>query len=292
MDVADDYPGAHVLGIDLSPIQPGLVPPNLEFQVADAEEDWDMPGRFDLVHTRYMNGFSIRSWRQFYEQAFTSMKPGGWVENQEFDLHWTSDDGSMPADGAFEKWQRLWEQGVESVGMTARCYPEVMKRQMEEAGFINVNIVPFKMPLGPWPKDKRLRQAGIYLYSSMYEGLSGLSLRVFTQMLGWSVEELEVLLALVRAEWKHKAMHIYVPMYVRTVFSTADQLTRWQIRDIRTEATSDTVDMTNHPVFLFEAASAVPTVGIQSRNRRTFPDIFVLHSETISLFRVLNRTNS
>lgn len=222
MDVADDYPGAHVLGTDLSPIQPGLVPPNLEFQVADADEDWDMPGRFDLVHTRYMNGFSIRSWPRFYKQAFISMKPGGWVENQEFDLHWTSDDGSMPADGAFEKWQQLWEQGVESVGMTARCYPEVMKRQMEEAGFINVNIVPFKMPLGPWPKDKRLRQAGIYLYSSMYEGLSGLSLRVFTQMLGWSVEELEVLLALVRAEWKRKAMHIYVPMYVRTVFSMAD----------------------------------------------------------------------
>ena len=222
MDVADDYPGAHVLGTDLSPIQPGLVPPNLEFQVADADEDWDMPGRFDLVHTRYMNGFSIRSWPRFYKQAFISMKPGGWVENQEFDLHWTSDDGSMPADGAFEKWQQLWEQGVESVGMTARCYPEVMKRQMEEAGFINVNIVPFKMPLGPWPKNQRLRQAGVYLYSSMYEGLSGLSLRVFTQMLGWSVEELEVLLALVRAEWKQRAMHIYVPMYVRTAFSTAD----------------------------------------------------------------------
>jgi len=214
MDVADDYPGAHVIGTDLSPIQPNLVPPNLEFQVADAEEDWDMPGRFDLVHTRFMNGFSIRSWPQFYKQAFASLRPGGWVENQEFDLHWSSDDGSMPANGAFEKWQRLWEQAVDSVGMTARCYPEVMKQQMEEAGFVNVSIAPFKMPLGPWPKDKRLREAGTYLYVSMYEGLKGLSLRVFTQMLDWSVDELEVLLALVRAEWKRKAMHVYVPIYV------------------------------------------------------------------------------
>ena len=59
--------------------------------------------------------------------------------------------------------------------------------------------------------------------------------------------------------------------------------------------------MTNQPVFLFEAASVVPTIhisyraSIQSRNRRTFPDIFVLHSEQRRmrpLFRVLNRTNS
>jgi hypothetical protein len=33
MDVADDYPAARVMGIDLSPIQPTAVPPNLEFQI-------------------------------------------------------------------------------------------------------------------------------------------------------------------------------------------------------------------------------------------------------------------
>ena len=33
MDVADDYPAAQVMGIDLSPIQPSLIPPNLQFQI-------------------------------------------------------------------------------------------------------------------------------------------------------------------------------------------------------------------------------------------------------------------
>jgi trans-aconitate methyltransferase len=79
MDVADDFPGSTVMGIDLSPIQPTLVPPNLEFVVQDLEEPWDMPNRFDFVHTRCMNGFSVKSWPTFYENAFLSLTAGGWV---------------------------------------------------------------------------------------------------------------------------------------------------------------------------------------------------------------------
>jgi len=100
MDVADDYSGTSIIGADLSPIQPTVVPPNLEVQIMDADEPWDFHTTFDLIHTRMMNGFSIRSWPFFYEQAFKFMKPGGWAKNQEFDLDFTADDGTMPEDGA------------------------------------------------------------------------------------------------------------------------------------------------------------------------------------------------
>lgn len=30
---------------------------------------------------------------------------------------------------------------------------------MEEAGFINVNVVEMKLPIAPWPKEKRLKDA-------------------------------------------------------------------------------------------------------------------------------------
>jgi trans-aconitate methyltransferase len=75
MDCADDYPDAQVLGIDLSPIQPSFVPPNLQFEIFDLEEPWDRNAQFDLVHTRLMNGFSVKSWANFYEQAFLALKP-------------------------------------------------------------------------------------------------------------------------------------------------------------------------------------------------------------------------
>ncbi|KAL5600824.1 hypothetical protein FOVSG1_006854 [Fusarium oxysporum f. sp. vasinfectum] len=39
IEFADDHPEAEVLGIDLSPIQPHLVPANLEFQIDDIDEE-------------------------------------------------------------------------------------------------------------------------------------------------------------------------------------------------------------------------------------------------------------
>lgn len=214
MDVADDHPQAHVIGFDLSPIQPTHVPPNLEFQIADADEHWTFTRQFDLVHTRLMNGFSVRSWDHFYAQAFNCMKPGGWVENQEFDLDFRSDDNTQSPEGAVNRWQTLWNAAVEKNGMTGRCYPQMMCDKMRQAGFINVAALPYKMPVGPWPKDPMLRQSGLFNLIGMLEGVSGLSVRVFTQMLGWSVEELELLLMDVRKEWKTKKIHSYLPIWV------------------------------------------------------------------------------
>ena len=57
IEVADDYPNAQVIGMDLSPMQPTYVPQNCEFIVGDLTEslaDFD-DGSFDLVHSRYLN---------------------------------------------------------------------------------------------------------------------------------------------------------------------------------------------------------------------------------------------
>ena len=120
----------------------------------------------------------------------------------------------MPEDGAVRRWEKLWQEGINNFGMTGRCYPETMKQQMEDAGFVNVHIRPYKIPNGPWPKDERLRQAGLFFLIGLLEGVSGLSQRVFTKGLGWSIEELEVLLMEVRRECKMKSMHAYWAVYV------------------------------------------------------------------------------
>lgn len=212
IDVADDFPDSQVVGIDLSPIQPTAVPPNLEFQVMDADETWTFSEPFDLVHTRLMNGFSIKDWEFFYSEAFKCMMPGAWVENQEFDLDFPSDDDTRPDPSAVISWRDLWEEGIQKAGLTSRCQPQLMQQQMRAAGFVNVSVRAYKLPMGPWAKNKRLRQAGLLLLVGMHDGLDGLSLRTFTQFLGWSVPEMEVLLAQVRAEWKQKRIHTYLPM--------------------------------------------------------------------------------
>lgn len=215
MDVADEFPAATVTGFDLSPIQPTWVPPNLHFQICDADEEWKLPDNsIDLVHTRFMNGFSLKSWPHFYQQALLSLKPGGWVENQEFDLHLMSDDNTIPPDSSFQRWTYLWNEGISNLGMTGRCDPNQLVSQMEEAGFVNVHVLKFKMPIGPWPRDPQLKQAGLYQYFALDEGLQGMSAKVFTRGLNWTLAELEVLLAGARTELKTRSIHTYWPTFV------------------------------------------------------------------------------
>jgi len=57
-----------------------------------------------------------------------------------------------------------------------------------------------------------LRHSGLLTLVGLLEGLAGLSVRVYTQLLGWTVQEMDILLAKVRTEWKNKKLHTYFPM--------------------------------------------------------------------------------
>ncbi|KAL1977269.1 hypothetical protein VTN31DRAFT_128 [Thermomyces dupontii] len=53
IDFADQHPEAEVIGCDLSPIQPTLVPPNMKFLVDDIETEWAYESSpFDFIHAR------------------------------------------------------------------------------------------------------------------------------------------------------------------------------------------------------------------------------------------------
>ena len=63
---------------------------------------------------------------------------------------------------------------------------------MKAAGFVDIVVKEFKLPMGPWPADEQLRQAGLATMVATLDGCFGMSLKIFKTGLGWSVEELEV----------------------------------------------------------------------------------------------------
>jgi SAM-dependent methyltransferase len=90
--VADEYPSAEVIGIDISPTQPTWVPPNLRFEIDDAQLDWTFkPESFDFIHVRYMYG-AIDDWPKLYRQMYSFLKPGGWFQHLEPDIELRSED--------------------------------------------------------------------------------------------------------------------------------------------------------------------------------------------------------
>ncbi|KAK8121823.1 hypothetical protein PG984_010493 [Apiospora sp. TS-2023a] len=54
IEVGDLFPSAEVTGLDLSPIQPVWVPPNVKFLVDDVEDTWLNGDNIDFVHLRNM----------------------------------------------------------------------------------------------------------------------------------------------------------------------------------------------------------------------------------------------
>lgn len=214
VETADEYPNAIVKGIDLSPIQPTYVPPNCFFQVADADDDWTFSTDFDLIHTRIMNDFTLRSWPRFFEQAYAHLAPGGWIECQEFDYHRRSDDASIPPHSRLSFWESEWTRGIRRIGLSGGCNPRLVMRQMRAAGFTSVHTRYFKMPIGPWPKDPALKQCGLFGLVNLIDGIHGLSVKIFTELLDYSTAELEVLLMECRKEVTQKKVHSYYPVYV------------------------------------------------------------------------------
>lgn len=212
IDVADAHPGAEVIGIDLSAIQPGYVPPNLQFEIADAEETWTFAPKFDLIHDRLLHEWSLRDWPAYYRRVFATLKPGGWVESQDFDYRCQSDDNTIPPDSKMKFWEDEWTRGIQKTGLNGFVRPELIIEHMKAAGFVNITRQNFKVPIGPWPKDPRLKESGALGLANIHYGIHGLSAKIFSALLEYSDDEIEALLAEVRKEAKNRKIHRYMPV--------------------------------------------------------------------------------
>jgi len=196
----------------LSPIQPQAVPPNVEFFIDDVEREWSYLTKFDLVYARMLTG-SIRDWRQLMAQAFENLNPGGYIELCDSLNPLQSDDGSLKEDSALLKWNHLLVEASGKLGASLESAKHY-KQQLADAGFEDVTQIEFKWPLNPWPRNAKYKELGAWNYHNVLQGIQAVSLMLFTNVLGWSVAEVEVLLAEVRKEAKNRDIHAYWPVYV------------------------------------------------------------------------------
>ncbi|KAK1545575.1 TAM domain methyltransferase [Colletotrichum paranaense] len=209
IDMGDNYPEADIDGIDLSPIQPGFVPPNVRFLVDDAEADWLYPDNsVDFIHLRHMAPF-IKDWPRLLRQAYRVLKPGGWIELQELRWRFACDDDTMGPDYAPTKMANLIEEGLGKFGFELYA-SETNPERLRAGGFVTQVHDVKKVPLGRWPKDDNLKTIGSYSQAVLFDGLQAITMGPLTRGLGWTPEEVEVLLMQVRKDLRNAAFHTYV----------------------------------------------------------------------------------
>lgn len=200
IDMAEEFPNATVIGTDISPTQPSWVPPNVRFEIEDANLDWTFPpNSFDFIHVRYLHG-AITSWPDFYKKMFTALKPGGWFQQCEPNIELRCDNPAVPSgeNHVFNQWAKLFYTAGDKIGQEFRVDEGRLLGYAQGAGFQGVVYKKFKLPIGPWPKDARLKEMGMYTALYMDLSLDGFALYPVGQILGWSLEEVQTLVAMMR----------------------------------------------------------------------------------------------
>jgi SAM-dependent methyltransferase len=212
MDFADDYPSASVIATDLSPIQPDFIPSNLEIQIDDFTAPWTFaPESFDFIHARSIYG-CVADYPALYAEVYNALKPGAYFQQAEISVVPKSEDGSI-AGTHMEQWGPLALEAGEKFGKSFRI-AEDSKALIEQAGFVNVTYRRFKWPIGPWPKDPKLKEIGSFNRLGWEDGVEGWAMYLFTKYLGWRIEEIQVLIAGIRKELRDSAIHGYQEMTV------------------------------------------------------------------------------
>ncbi|KAI5356982.1 Putative S-adenosyl-L-methionine-dependent methyltransferase [Septoria linicola] len=168
IDFADENPESQVIATDISAVQPHWVPPNLRFEIDDCTEPWTFAeGQFEFIHVRSLYG-SIADWPELYERIFTHLKPGGWFEQVEYSVCWRTDDDSIPPGHVFHEASRNYIEAGEKMGRTFRIW-EMQKDLIDRAGFVDTVEQRFKMPLGPWAANKKLKEIGRWHLLEAYQ---------------------------------------------------------------------------------------------------------------------------
>lgn len=201
---------------------PTFVPPNVKFEVDDVESPWLYDQKFDWIFCRYMAA-SIFEWPKLVNTIYecvlphrltiratdlmnSNLEPGGWAEFQDFDLQYYSDDGSLKPEDPLLFWISTLLDAARQLKRDPNPGSK-LEGWAKDAGFQNIVHKKYKIPIGPWPKDPLLKEAGIMNYMQITGGLEGLSMRLYTNVLKWKVEEILVLLAKVRKDLKNPNIH-------------------------------------------------------------------------------------
>jgi SAM-dependent methyltransferase len=248
------FPDAEVTGIDISAIQDTRVPPNVVFEIDDADDDdWDRPrDYYDLIHFRNMIG-AFRDWRFIYEQAFTHLKPGGWIELLDFD----DQEGFkrflsvFPPESDFHTLAKDLAVAAMKSGRP-RGMAHLDPRLLMEAGFVDVKTNEHVIPINMF--DRHRGSAGKIWLAACLTGLEAVCLRPLTKYMDWDPERLKRVCENVAHEMKcfafdrEKSQGLIIRLRIvvgRKPPLREEDLSAMQSSSMREDGASDETDETN-----------------------------------------------
>lgn len=181
------------------------VPPNCFFEVNDAEDPWIFPHHFDYIHGRAL-GSCFKSHLEVIKSAASFLRPGGYLEFQDFiiPVHRCVDDTVIGTH--FERWNTLMLEATAALGKDWSRAGKY-KEYFEEMGLVDVVELKYNWPVGKWARGEKEKTLGTWYKENLLSGLQGFTIAALTRGLGMDSVEVELLLAGVRSDINSTKLH-------------------------------------------------------------------------------------
>ncbi|CEP18757.1 hypothetical protein [Parasitella parasitica] len=199
LEIAHDYADCQIIGIDVVPPSEkegwNLAPvsassnslfagqikkkPNVEFQYGDILQPLMFPdNHFDFIYQRDVaTVLPFKLWPNLISEFFRVTRPGGQIQLVEYDLLFKNPG---PVLTQVNEWYRL---ASATIGVNPD-YTYYISDYMKNAGFADVHVQTFDIPIGEWPDTDLEKQHG-YLYKEQMRAL-------FKSMKRWWCSEIKV----------------------------------------------------------------------------------------------------
>ncbi|KAK1585446.1 methyltransferase [Colletotrichum navitas] len=215
IDFADKYPSSDVIGVDISPIQPAWVPSNCRFQIDDFEKEWTWPvDYFGLIHGRNLEA-CISDVPRFFEQAFAHTRPNGWIEIKEIDTELRSQSKELTDDHIYRRWYTNLVAAATRLGKEAEAARNgCITRGMAQAGYVDIVEKKWKIPIGGWSADPKLKHIGQCTLEFIDQSMEGFGLFLLKEVMGFTYEEVVVIMSEVRAALRDRTNQTYYYLHI------------------------------------------------------------------------------
>ncbi|KAH7626014.1 hypothetical protein B0T09DRAFT_412256 [Sordaria sp. MPI-SDFR-AT-0083] len=134
----------------------------------DADNDWDSTLGNDAANSTASISSSILEYRTINGRTYYS-------DSVTDTSYWDPNDQKQ--NELLDIFDRPFDQNIQEEGL-------------KEAGFVNISKKTYPVPLSPSPKDKKLRDVGLYFYAVLNQDLEGATQFIFGNVLSWTKEEI------------------------------------------------------------------------------------------------------
>jgi hypothetical protein len=128
------------------------------------------------------------------------------------DLSFTpySPDGTLPPPESshYARFLEVVTQAAAKIGLNMDV-ATTFAQTLRDAGYEDVTEKIYDVPMGTWPRDSRLKEVGAFQLAQFLSAIQGIAMGLLTRVMGWSREEVEVMLVELRNELTDRQKHMF-----------------------------------------------------------------------------------